>query len=99
MISPVDGRSLPEWICMARATFIGVGTLFLGLVAAVRAAPDAPAPQVESGMFITVNNPINSNVVAQIKTTISQAQTGKSLKKVVFDFNPGGLAAATDDIG
>lgn len=61
------------------------------------AGPDAGA--VERGQFITVGNPITSDVVVQIRQAITRSQQTGPLRKIVFDFNPQGKEAATADLG
>ena len=62
------------------------------------ARPPEPEPP-DPGIFVTVANPITSASVNQIRETVTRAIQRNPLKKVVFDFNPGGKDAATPDFG
>ena len=54
--------------------------------------PATPAfgQNAEDGVFVTVRNPITSDVVQQIKNQVEQRRNkpGRPLRVVVFDFNP-----------
>jgi membrane-bound ClpP family serine protease len=71
--------------------------LLAGLSAATARPPEPDAP--EPGRFVTVATPITSPVVNQIKEAVARAMKDRPLKKIVFDFNPEGREAATDDFG
>ena len=53
------------------------------------------------GMFITVPNPITDAVITQVKTKIQRTieREGRQVTKIIFDFNPKGVPAATSDYG
>ncbi len=72
-------------------------TVALALTAP-RAPAQAPAWQ-KDGLFITVPNPITDSAVRQIKSRIDEAfnRDQRSLRTIVFDFNPGGQPAVTSD--
>jgi membrane-bound ClpP family serine protease len=53
----------------------------------------------ERGIFVTVANPITSEVVNGIRGRIALAQRDKPLSKVVFDFNPDGRESGSVDYG
>src|SRR5262245_58849625 len=56
----------------------------------------------EDGLFVTVNSPITTEVVNRVRNTVEEARAGKSgrtISKVVFDFNPNGREASTQDFG
>lgn len=75
-----------------------IALLLLVAPAALLARPpelDAPEP----GRFVTVASPITSSVVGQIKEAIARTTKDRPLKKIVFDFNPDGREAASDDFG
>ena len=57
-------------------------------------AQDAPPAD---GIVVTVNNPITEGGINQLKTTIDAARNApkRNIKKVVFNFNPGGKDADT----
>lgn len=81
---------------MTRLTLLAtIAALLLNVLGGNVIAADPPEP----GQFVTVGNPITSGVVGQIREAISRAQKNHPLRKVVFDFNPDGKEAATDDIG
>ncbi|MEZ6139777.1 MAG: NfeD family protein [Zavarzinella sp.] len=53
------------------------------------------------GMFVTVKNPITEGTLNQIKAGIDKARNtpGRNIKIVVFDFNPNGQDASTENYG
>src|SRR3954452_14246172 len=62
----------------------------------------APAPAqepdpAERGIFVTVANPIPSEVVSGLRERVARAGRDKPVTKVVFDFNPDGKAASSGD--
>lgn len=63
-------------------------------------ASPAPAQNVE-GEFVTVPNPITTEAVNRIKAQVNARLNDKarSPQVVVFDFNPDGKPAATDEFG
>jgi membrane-bound ClpP family serine protease len=70
------------------------------LAASVLFSPRAycqnPEP-AERGIFVTVTNPITSEVVNGIKERIARSQREKGLAKIVFDFNPDNKEASSGD--
>jgi membrane-bound ClpP family serine protease len=54
---------------------------------------------VERGIFVTVGNPITSEVVNGIKERLALVQRDKPVAKFVFDFNPDGREASSIDYG
>ncbi|HEX4590853.1 MAG TPA: hypothetical protein VH120_13035, partial [Gemmataceae bacterium] len=57
------------------------------------------APPAERGVFVTVANPITSEVVSGIKERIARNQRDQPVAKFVFDFNPDGREAGSVDYG
>lgn len=74
--------------------FLAVIGVLLAVTTVVR-ADDPP----EAGQFVTVPTAITSEAVRQIKVTVARAEEKKALRKIVFDFNPGGKEASTPDFG
>jgi membrane-bound ClpP family serine protease len=72
--------------------------LAAGLAAALPAR-QAEGDGSEPGVFITVANPITSEVVNQVRETVARAEQRQRLRKIVFDFSPGGKDASTPDFG
>src|SRR5262245_53770086 len=63
-------------------------------------APAQEAAAVEeSGLFLTVPNPITSEVTNRLKESIDRAVGERRVKKLVLDFNPDGLEAGSRDFG
>lgn len=60
------------------------------------AAPAREPEPAERGIFLTVANPITSEVVNGLRERIARA---KGVAKIVFDFNPDGKEASTRDYG
>ena len=70
--------------------------------------PATAQPAREDGLFVSVPSPISSDVVDSIKAKTLGAidrgkRNGRSIRTVVFDFNPGpqpgGLPSSTTDYG
>src|SRR6266850_2658631 len=79
-----------------RAFALGLAVICAGVAPAV--AQDAPPVD---GLFITVHNPITTNVVNRVK-----AKTNKFLQRpdhrglvIVYDFNPDNHASGSSDYG
>ena len=85
-------RVLPAVLC--RSAFALAVSVFFS--APVKSQDTEPA---ERGIFITVANPITSEVVNGIRGRIALAQRDKPLSKIVFDFNPDGREAGSVDYG
>jgi membrane-bound ClpP family serine protease len=75
------------------AAVLAVGALF-----AAAAFAEEPDP-TERGIFVTVPNPITSEVVSGIRSRLALAQRDKPLTKFVFDFNPDDREAGSVDYG
>jgi membrane-bound ClpP family serine protease len=71
------------------------------LGALMSSAASVAADDAERGLFVTVFNPITDASITQIQNTIdrNRSQGVKPLRVVVFDFNPGGAEAATENYG
>src|SRR5207248_8374870 len=67
----------------------------LAAVFVAAAIGQEPEP-TDRGIFVTVANPITSEVVNGLRERIARA---KGLTKIVFDFNPDGKEASTRDFG
>jgi membrane-bound ClpP family serine protease len=84
--------SVTKWIRLAPAA----------LLALLIAQPASAQPKkTTDGVFITVQNPINSGQITRIKAEVDGARNAvnRNIKIVVFDFNPEGKEAATDSFG
>ncbi len=78
-------------------------TVMVGILLLTTPRPalsDEPASG-DDGLFVTVQNPITDATLTKITGRIDRAmsQPGRSIKKVVFDFNPDGSDAASDHRG
>lgn len=75
-----------------------VGYLFAALL-----LPQSPSlgqeARPEGGLFITVQNPITSEVVSRIVAKCDRAVTSGKVAKLILDFNPAGHPAASEDYG
>jgi membrane-bound ClpP family serine protease len=71
------------------------------MIAAVFANPAVARQEepAERGIFVTVANPITSDIVNAIKERVARAQRDKPVAKIVFDFNPDGKDAGSADFG
>ncbi len=59
-------------------------------------------PPPDDGVFITVNNPITSEVTNRVRNLVEEAKSGKNgrvISKIIFDFNPNGEEASSRDFG
>jgi membrane-bound serine protease (ClpP class) len=79
-----------------RAVLLAITCAFWSISAT--ACADEPAP-VEDGLFITVPNPISGEAAARVKETVERALSGGRIRKIVFDFNPSGQPASTNQFG
>ncbi len=69
-------------------------------ISVLHAVPlSAQEPPAERGIFVTVANPITSEVVNSIRERVARAQRDKPVAKIVFDFNPDGKEASSRDYG
>lgn len=62
-------------------------------------APAQEPAAREDGIFITVPNPITSEATNRVKEIVNRAVNGGTVKKIIFDFNPGGQPASSRDFG
>ncbi len=77
---------------------------YLAAIAAATAVPTAAslaqeAAPAEDGIFLTVPNPITSEVTNRLRETIERAQRERHVRKIVLDFNPDGKEASSRDFG
>jgi membrane-bound ClpP family serine protease len=67
------------------------------------ATPSAPAQEIEDGEFITVTNPITSDVANRVKEQTERIRLRRGgprvITKIVYDFNPNNNEAATPEWG
>ena len=72
-----------------------------GLLLTVPVPAPAQEAQPADGIFVTVQNPITEGALAQIKAAVDSARNDpkRNIKKVIFDFNPEGKDAATENYG
>jgi membrane-bound ClpP family serine protease len=72
----------------------------LWLLLGLAPAPAQP-PAAHDGLFVTVPNPITDQAVQQIKLKVRDAleRQKRSIEIVVFDFNPDGQPAGSDNFG
>jgi membrane-bound ClpP family serine protease len=76
-----------------RTAFLAAGVSF-----ALPVLGQEPDP-ADRGIFVTVANPITSEVVNGIRERVARAQRDKPIAKIVFDFNPDGKEASSRDYG
>lgn len=83
-----------------RVVFSPVAALVWVLVSSGQVLAQADAI-TEEGLFVTVQNPITTDVVSRIKSQVGQRRLSeaRAIRKVVFDFNPDGKDASTADFG
>lgn len=94
---------LSSWfdVFMHRLFAFGLAAL-VGFGFASVTTPSASAQQVEDGQFITVTNPITSDVTNRVKEqaeSLRQRRGDRVITKIVFDFNPDEREAASPDYG
>src|SRR5205823_1494606 len=78
------------------AVYVGLSlAAFLPLQLSTRGQEVRP----EGGLFITVRNPITSEVVRRIVAKTDRALAGGKVAKIIFDFNPAGHPALSEDYG
>ena len=74
-----------------------------GLLLAFILVPQAPAfgqeGRRESGLFITVQNPITSEVVERVRAKTERALAGHNIRKIIYDFNPGNHPSHSERFG
>jgi membrane-bound serine protease (ClpP class) len=77
--------------------------LFAAALAFNGLRPETAAAQepAESGLFLTVQNPINNATITNLQSRIDRKRgvPGEKLRKVIFDFNPSDGEAATTSFG
>ena len=84
----------------ARPTAAYLPALFAATLLAAAAPPArADGDAAAEGVFVTVANPITSEVTNRVKERVDRAVREHKVRKVVFDFNPDGREAATPDLG
>src|SRR5215472_3754275 len=73
----------------------------LSLAALLLAFSPIPGQEVrhESGLFLTVQNPITSDVVSRVVAKTDRALANGKVRKLIFDFNPGNHASNSEDYG
>ena len=78
-----------------------VRTLALAGFVLLSAGPARAADEPADGLFVTVPNPITDFARTEIENAIdkARAEKGRNVKTVVFDFNPDGKDAATENPG
>src|SRR5262249_10080368 len=72
------------------------------LFGSVTPAQEPKEPPPDDGVFITVNNPVTSDVVNRVRNLADEAKAGKAgrvLSKIIFDFNPGDKESSSPDFG
>lgn len=76
---------------------------YVGFWFAAVLLPQSPAlsqeARPEGGLFITVQNPITSEVVSRIVAKSDRALASGKVAKLIFDFNPAGHPAGSEDYG
>src|SRR5262245_36876216 len=90
-------NSVPSYGPVRRAA----GYLIVMLAAALL-RQDAALPQdahPEGGLFITVQNPITSEIVSRIVAKSDRALASGKVAKLIFDFNPGNHPSCSEDYG
>src|SRR5271167_2110455 len=91
----IHRRAAPWSAVRIRAAY-RVALLAAAALFAVRASAEEPVP-TERGIFVTIANPITSEVVNGIKERVARVQRDKPIAKIVFDFNPDGKEASSGD--
>jgi len=75
-----------------------VAVLFAAIL--LREGPALPQEaHPEGGLFITVQNPITSEVVSRIVAKSDRALSSGKVGKLIFDFNPGSHPSCSEDYG
>ena len=92
LLPPIRGARISRaiWICLAI------------LVLAAPADAQAPGQPPEDGIFITVTNPITSEVTNRVRNIAEEAHSGKNgrlISKIIFDFNSSDREASSPDFG
>jgi membrane-bound ClpP family serine protease len=85
MVAAARGSDRSQGI---RWTAAHVGLLLATLLLSHGPASSQEA-RPESGLFITVQNPITSEVVERIRAKTERALAGHNVRKIIYDFNPG----------
>ena len=75
-----------------------VGCLFAALLLPESSALSQEA-RPDGGLFISVQNPITSEVVSRIVAKSDRALSSGKVAKLIFDFNPAGHPACSEDYG
>src|SRR5438445_148374 len=76
-------------------------TALLGAVALALTGPDARADgdAAAEGVYVTVANPITSEVTNRVKERVDRAVREHKVQKVIFDFNPDNREANSPNFG
>src|SRR5438552_8956890 len=82
----------------ARRTSKHVAFLFATLLL-VQGSARSDEGRQDAGLFITVQNPITSEVVSRIVAKSDRALANGRIAKIIFDFNAGGHPAGSEDYG
>jgi membrane-bound serine protease (ClpP class) len=87
------------WKRIGAAAVLGLAAAWLGL--GVDAVSGQEPAKGRDGMFVSVPDPITSNVVQRIKQQISEAidKKKRDIRTIVFDFNPTEQPVGTSDFG
>ena len=88
-------------VSLMRTLKLTLGLAVLAFILGRHQALLAQDPPPEDGIFITVPNPIKEESVEQIKVKIDRVrnQPNRSIKKIVFDFNPQGKESNSTNYG
>src|SRR5262245_3188198 len=76
--------------------------LLAGLILPVAPAQEPRQQPPEDGIFIPVYNPITSEVTNRVRNVAEEARSGKNgrtIAKIIFDFNPSVREASSPDFG
>jgi membrane-bound serine protease (ClpP class) len=86
-----------------RASRAAGAILFATALTCTGLRPETAAAQepAESGLFLTVQNPINNATITNLQSRIDRKRgvPGEKLRKVIFDLNPSDGEAATTSFG
>jgi membrane-bound serine protease (ClpP class) len=93
------GRRTDHWSAVNCRAVCRIAVMATSALLASTTGAQEPAPPAERGIFVTVANPITSEVVSGIRERIARDQRDKPIAKIVFDFNPDGREAASVDYG
>jgi membrane-bound serine protease (ClpP class) len=77
----------------------GYGGVLLALLLLRQGSALPEDGRQEGGLFITVQNPITSEVVSRVVAKSERALASGKIGKLIFDFNPGGHSSCSEDYG